>query len=293
MIKLFQDYQIQYRQKSARWVNVCCPYSHNHKGGDNKYFLGFDILKGGANCWSCGKLNLVQVIADLVGVSKSEAHGLIQSYDFKVNANWREKRQNATKLEIMGKTEPTKKHREYLEKRGYDVDFLSKKYNLRFTGANEVNPSSIVIPITLNFREVSYQCRTILDNQKVRYISATPEQSLVHFKDFVFGLDDWTGDSCGIVEGVFDMFTMGKGVGTAFGSALTNTQIKWLARRFKTVFFLFDSTDFRAWEKAGVHVRELKAMGINAERIRWDEEKDPAELGFEKCRIIKQELGLV
>jgi len=140
---------------------------------------------------------------------------------------------------------------------------------------------------------VSYQGRDVLgtDSRK-RWLSATPEESLIHYKDIIFGLDDWHSKTVGIVEGAFDVFRMGKGVGTGFGSALTDGQINKLAERFNKVVFLFDPSDERAWEKAGKHALELKAMGVNSERIRWDSLKDPDELGFTDCRILKQLAGI-
>lgn len=297
MIKLLQDYRIPYKKVSNRWINICCPYSHNHKGGDNKFFLGIDTKKHGCNCWSCGKINLYQLVADLLHISKQEAYILVKSYGFGSEFFYNEKRKNATSISLEGSSAPKNIHVNYLKKRGYDWKFLRDNYGIKFVGEVEKDssalPYSLMFPIMLNHRVVSYQYRTVLPNAEMRYKTATPEQSLVHNKDFIYGLDDWDSDYCGVVEGIFDKFRMGKGVGTGFGSSLTAKQLSFLAKRYKRVSILFDATDTKAWGKAKEHVKELRGMGIDADRVRWDEQKDPDELGFEKCRMLKQQLGLV
>lgn len=296
MIKLLQDYRIPYKVVSNRWVNICCPYSYNHQGGDNKFFLGIDTKKHGCNCWSCGSLNIYDVVAELLHISKNEAITLVKSYGYGTEFFYNEKRENASKMVLFGDSKPKNMHVKYLEKRGYNWKYLQKKYGIKFVTEKvdkSVLPYSIMFPITLNYRVVSYQYRSVLDEPELRYKTATPEQSLVHNKDFIFGLDDWESNTCGIVEGIFDKFRMGKGVGTGFGSSLTNKQINWLAKRFKRVIFMFDATDSKAWKKSKEHVKELKSLGIMAERVRWDEDKDPDELGFEKCRMLKQQVGIV
>jgi len=294
VVKFLKDFRIQYRQKSSRWINICCPFKHNHKGGDRDYFGGFDLKRGGYNCWSCGGISSVEVIAELLEVSKREARGLLQGYGgYGHSRIYKEKRQNAKMMTIPGTREARERHNDYLLGRGYNPEFLSQKYDLHFTTVMDGPDweNRIVLPITYNHRVVSFQARDITDNNKFRYRSATPEESLVHYKDIIFGLDDWTGDTCGIVEGAFDVYRMGKGVGTGFGSALTDSQIHKLANSFRKIIFMFDPTDQKAWDKAGKHVAEFRSMGVAAERIRWDG-GDPDELGFVDCRILKHEAGI-
>jgi DNA primase len=123
-------------------------------------------------------------------------------------------------------------------------------------------------------------------------MSATPEESLMHYKDVIYGIDDWHSKTVGVVEGAFDVFRMGKGICTGFGSALTDSQVTKLAERFNRVVFLFDPGDELAWAKAGKHMLELKSMGVNAERVRWASKLDPDELGFKECRILKHQCGI-
>jgi hypothetical protein len=296
VLKLLKDYRIQYRQDSSGWLNICCPFRLNHKGGDTKYFGGFDLRTGGYNCWSCQGVSNHKVIAELLNISNGEAFGLLQGYGGGVYMQYhKEKRQNATIMQMPGAQEPRPQHTKYIEGRGYDFKHLTEKYMLHFThGGDEPKwRQRVIIPITYGHRVVAYQGRDVIDRgPKDRWMSATPEESLMHYKDVIYGIDDWHSKTVGVVEGAFDVFRMGKGICTGFGSALTDSQVTKLAERFNRVVFLFDPGDELAWAKAGKHMLELKSMGVNAERVRWASKLDPDELGFKECRILKHQCGI-
>ena len=162
------------------------------------------------------------MISELLHIRLSEAIQLLDGYGGGERTKFiKTKRENAKRIKIPGSREPRQRHIDYLEGRGYNFDYLSDKYQLHYTNGLDVGwEHRVVLPIYYNHQVVSYQARDITGKSSIRYRSATPEESLIHYKEVIFGLDDWQGSVCGIVEGAYDVFRMGAGVGTGFGSAL-------------------------------------------------------------------------
>ena len=278
------DWSIDDKDVSDNYVGFPCPFCG--KGG---YHFGIHKVFGSCSCWVCGQHSLYEAIELLTGIPPKE---IIDNYSNILYSNYQDAQkevQRASKCIVPGK--PIQAiHREYLEGRQFDPDYLVYKYKI--TGTVLERPSfRVVFPITVNNRVVSWQGRTI-GNDKRKYIFPKPEEEVIPNSQILFNLDNCYKDTVLVVEGVFDTLRFGDNCVATFGSGVTEAQLYILMNNFKKVFFLFDN-DEEAQKKAKKYLTILNNCGIITENLCLEGEGDPGDLKEDDAIAIKKEINLI
>lgn len=274
---------------SPGWVNIKCPMCDDHSDHG-----GFNLISGKYNCWKCGPHDVARVVQQLLGCRIDEAKEIIWSYSTRRSvlvASQKRPTSRVSKVDVPGGP-MAQIHKKYLVARNFNPDKIYEQYHVLGTGPS---PDSyryrLVIPIIHKGIVVSFQTRDVTGQAELRYKSCPIELSLIHYKRLIYGLENYPGDTVGVVEGVFDRWRLGSGFGCGFGTSLTHAQLKVLSA-YRRIIFVFDPCEQPSWDKAGKYVRMLRGLGCEAERVRWNEKRDPAELTEQEVVWLRRELGI-
>ena len=279
--QFFSDYNIKPEQKGS-WLNVYCPFCH----GGGKY-LGYNIESNGVSCWKCGAKNLYLLTKKISNLPWGEIKDKYITDDIRPSYKKKEREQLNNFIMPKNFTPITEAHKQYITDRGFDVDYIVKKYNLLSTARLSNLANRIVMPVKYKNEIVTYTTRAMTD-EGVRYIACSPENEARPIKACLYGLDDLKGDSVVVVEGVTDQWNLGDVSVATFGTKLTDVQILMLSR-FKNIFIMFD----KEAESVALDLGHKLGVTCNVEivDIPNPDIDDPAELTVEEVEIIKKELG--
>ncbi len=237
-------------------------------------------------CWACGrhsiKSTLIQLVKNTGKIGQLLAQLEIPTY-FEKETTFK------GKLVLpKGIADLSPPHVKYLERRNYDPHLLSKFWGVQGIGVKSTNPWRLFIPIHYRGEVVSWTTRTLLDGGK-RYHSASSQQERIPHKSLLFGEDVVPGDAVILVEGPFDVFRVGAGAVSCFGTTFTDAQVERLTR-FKRRVVCFDSQP-EAQRQAQELCRLLSALPgvtlnvtINA--------KDPGSADEEEIRELRKLIAL-
>jgi hypothetical protein len=279
------DYRTEGKNVQAGWVNICCPACN-----DQGFHGGINPEKDYFNCWRCGWIPINEVLSAKTGLSKKQISLYKKKYihgAFILSKN-KDKVEFASKVELPGSA-LNKFHKKYLEKRGFDADFLEDKYKLLGTGISGYWKYRIIIPIYYRHQLISFQGRDYTNQQELRYVGLQKEKSVMDYKDILYGIDFCTSDTIAVVEGVTDVWRMGDGFAATFGTSMTENQIRVLSK-YKNIYFLFDP-ELEAQEKAKKAATKLASIGRNVEIIDLEIDCDPGDLTQEESTYFRKLLG--
>jgi len=296
IIRLLQDHGIDTIEEgnkhcSPGWINVHCPFCT----GTQDYHLGYNLSGSYFHCWRCGGKQLIPTIAQLIGISYNEASSIIEEYGTGIpHQKTKEKQTNIRPFKFPIPNIPiTNKHRKYLIQRKFNPEKLQQDWGIFGTpvisfldGINFKN--RIIAPIYWNGKIVSFQSRDITGRSKLKYITCPKAREIVHHKHILYGKQEAWKDSIICVEGIFDVWRLGKNAVSTFGIEFTRQQIRILVQNFKTVYIIFDE-EKQAQEKAKKLQAELQFRGIDTERIFIC--GDPADMRQEEADKLVKKLG--
>jgi DNA primase len=272
---------------SSGWVNIKCPFCADHS-----FHGGFNLKKGYFHCWRCGGHRLDLTLARLLKIEEIEVDNILFEYQgrsvFIKKLN--NKQKNISKLHKMGE-ELNRRDLSYLRKRGFDPDFLIKKYQITSGGFIGDWKFRILIPIIYDGQLISYQGRDITGKQKLRYKTLSNELSIKDPKTILYNLDNCTSDMVVLVEGVFDCWKLGDGVAATFGTSMTEAQINLLSRRFSKIRFLFDPEP-AAQKRALFYANKIAALGVSVDVLDSELGHDPGDFTEKEVQIFRDALGL-
>lgn len=304
-MRLFEDYRVPYTTRVNRgWVNTHCPFCDDGKGS---YNLGFNPVEDYCNCWRCGGHSLYETLGAILHVQPRDIKSILQSYRGVGRGEAPRGRKGGFQGELKLPTDGfTASERRYLEKRGFDADFLHEKYGIVGGGFDRRWHDRIVIPLVYGGRIVSWVGRSILSKRKLkeydipRYRNLSVEESVVNPKEVFFNLDNCKGREVILTEGIFDVLRLasvrnadGDNVICSLGTQLTQAQIALLAERFDKVYILFDNEP-EAQEKARRYGMQLASMGMEVEVVDAYSEygvNDGGDCNQEQVEEIRSELG--
>ena len=264
---------------SNGWVGINCPFC-----GDSGFHGGFNIAGGYFYCWKCGNHALFEIIQTLLHGSSHDTLRIMRDFETTYTMNIKEKKEGVTYVEIP-KEPLSKREREYLEKRGYDSDYLEKTFLLSSGGIAGTWKFRIVIPILLDNNCVSLQGRSIA-GQDPRYLFLSEDKSVIPAKHTLYNIDNCTGDQIILVEGVFSVFRMGNGFASTMGAKMSSEQIAQLTK-YKKVIFLFD-TDDAGIRNANKYATVIASLGIEVEVIQLKEANAPDDLSDEEASKLRR-----
>lgn len=292
VIRFLQDHRIDYSPGSGRYTNTRCVFctdSGMHMGWSNE---------GRVFCWKCGGHTLLSAVRRVLSLGRVAAEEVIVSYDsIHLHRNILNRKEEVRASTITLPGEPMNKyHRKYLSRRGFNPEYLEQKYRLLGTGPGAVwnkmdYALRVIIPIIAVGRIVSFQGRDITGRSDMRYKGCPKEQSVIYYKDLLYGEDDCRGESVGVVEGVVDQWRMGDGFVCTFGTSLTELQVKRLSR-FRRIVFVFDPEP-EAQARARSVASKLSAIGRVVEVVETDlAGRDPGDLSEKEAGKLRRVLGI-
>lgn len=288
LARLFQDYNVYYEESKNGWVNTQCPHC-----ADSGTHGGFNPQVEVFNCYRCGTHNFEYTLFQILGIPKySIAEVLVHYQTRRISPrNLPKARSQLAQVELPG--EPLKKlHRTYLKGRGFNPRAIERKYGLLGTGPNGLYRYRIIIPIVYHGKVVSFQGRTVLKNEKIRYLTATNEESVIPAKETLFNIDSCYGDSVVVCEGPFDVMRLGDGVVGVLGIQMTKQQEELLYTRFKKVTFLFDP-EYDAQKRAEKYGSSLASLGLDVDIVDLELDHDPGDFSEDEVSFVRKELALV
>lgn len=283
VVSFCQDYNIAFstsgKNVSDGWVGLPCPFHTDHD-----FHLGFNLAEGYFSCWKCGHHSIEEVVKTLVGL-KDTQH-ILKDYD-SVSVYRRESVVYSKQVKIPN--EPLSKvEKDYLTNRGFDWDYLVKKYNIRGGGLAGKYRFRIIIPFYWKKKLISFQGRAVSDEMQPKYLAASPRESLMNIKDIFYNIDNTYPNVVGVVEGAFDVFRLGDGFIASCGMGLTPTQIRILANWPRIVLFFDNSTD--AQKRAEKYGTALASLGKVVELIQLKWKNDGGELNESEAHYIRKEV---
>jgi len=285
-IKFLERYNIPYDDSSKDWINIQCPMCP-----DSKKHGGFSILYGNYNCFRCGKHYILNVISSLLNVSIDAAARIYHENKVRgIETSFQKPFEKAcpTKTCILPRNSVPllNSHKRYLRKRGFDPDEIIREWGI--LGTNHIGPfmKRIIIPIFVNGRMVCFTSRDITEQADIRYKTCSIEESEIPIKETLYGIDKCKGKKTIVVEGPMDVWRMGPGTVSTYGTQYTNKQLEILIKRFKTVYVMFDPDEAGQIASEKLY-HELTGFGIDSGIITLDG-KDPAELSLEEIKEYKK-----
>lgn len=283
--QFLDNYSISYSTEGKNigkgWIGIKCPFCD-----DPSQHGGFNIIKEYYNCWTCGYHRLIDVVLSLTGEDFKTAQNIIRKYSNTIPVPITTQQENRKK-ELMlpvGSGTLFYTHKTYLEKRGFDPDYLEKEWDLKGTGFIGEYKFRIIAPIYVNHKLVSYQGRDITERSPLRYKACKKENEIIHHKHILYGIDKVPGDKVVIVEGITDVWRLGPGAVATFGIKYTTEQLLLIAKRFTTILILFDN-DPNAKKQALNMSIYLSGFNLNIEILEIDKE-DPASLTEQESKEI-------
>lgn len=273
---------------SGTWVNFQCPLC-----GDAGEHGGINLEGAYYHCWRCGGHQLEYVLSRAFGLSRREAERLIGEHTGGVYTAPKSTT-HAQSLQLPGGG-LGKYHRQYLERRGFDPDYLVQEYGIRGTSPFERwegmdYGARVIIPVYDSIGElVSFQGRTIHPMEQVRYKACPKEKGVMDIKHCIYNAHRVPGDRVLVVEGAFDVWRLGAGAVGVLGVSVSRAQIRALSR-WREVLIAFDSGAEERAERLGV---ELAGMGVATVEVvdLCLRDRDIGDLSDEEGEDIMRQLG--
>jgi len=267
---------------SPGWVAIRCPLCSDHSNHG-----GFNLSGGYYSCWKCGGHPVEEVIVSLLHISWTQAESIIRDYSAATLVHSilnKKKEPRSSSVSLPGES-LEKYHRKYLISRGFDPDYIERKYQVRGTGLAGEYRLRIIIPIIFHGQVVSFTSRDITEKQKIRYKTLSVERSVMNPKYVLYNLDNCKKDWVAVVEGPFDVWRMGDNFVAGLGTQLTDQQLR-LLTTYKKVVFLFDSEP-DAQKRAEKYASAIGSLGVHTHVVDLETDKDPAKLPDHIVREVR------
>jgi len=298
ILKFLRDHHIEHRTEGKQcrpgWVQVHCPFNCGYPD----FHLGIKLDGEYGHCWRCRGKSITNIIQALLKCSWSEVYRMLEKYKIGRGARIPAPQslnflRNSCTLP-MGAKAMSEPHHNYLLQRNFDPFLLERNYGLLGTDHMAEHPFRIIIPITLNGKLVSYQCRDYTGKvpKSFKYIACEKRMEVVHHKHILYGCDLVTNDMVLIVEGATDVWRLGPDSAGTFGTGFKMEQVEFILRRYSRVFIMFDpekSAQQVAYEMAQKSISE---HGIDCELVTVDTGVDPGDMKQDDANHLMRELGL-
>ena len=289
ILRFYQDNKVDYyldgKNVMEDWVNVCCPFCDDKSNHLGVYLKNTTKIK----CWRCGQHSLPSLLEQF---SDKDVKFLYKEYladGEEVVYKKKEKTSvDSDEIESMfaenSQNNLTDHYMRYLAAREFLALDMYNEWGVRGGHMMGDYKYRLMIPILHGGKIVSFQGRDVTEQQDDKYKTCRG----TYVNDYLYGLDYITGDSCIVMEGVTDVWRIGKGKGVCtFGINYSQKQVKLLIDKgIKKVMIFFDS-EHQAQEKAEKLKGELELFDIEVLNFTI-KDKDPADLSDgEVKKIIK------
>ena len=272
------------------WVHIRCPFCHS-----SSFQGGFNIESGFYSCFTCGGKPLAKVIGKLLTFTYQQSKIILAKYSSGTTDYYRPEAvlfdRPSTITLPPHKPYPSGHDKLYLRNRGFkDYNRIIRTWDLRSTGYMGFYSHRILAPVYFQGRIVTFQCRATHPEQTPPYLACADRDEVIHHKHTVYGFDfAMPYKQCVVVEGITDVWRLGKGAVATFGKKYTKEQLLLLANSFDRVFVLLDPD---VYDPEHALSNKLSLLGIEAETIWIDPDKgDPGSWSERDAKLLMKDLG--
>ena len=245
----------EHRHVRSGWVGIDCPWC----GSLDKFHLGIHLRTNACTCWKCGPHSFAGSVTQACNEPQAKVYELVRSVrktgaadDYQVTGKYKE----PDGLEPLGKV-----HKKYLNGRGFDLEQLSRLWQVD-TGTLLRPPLSwrVFIPVVQQGRRVTWTTRSLV-NEGIRYLHAGPEDEGVPIKHTLYG-SDYAMNSVVVCEGPTDVWRLGPGAVALYGLSWTDQQVN-LLLNYHQCFVCFDN-EVKAQKRAKQLCGQLESRGTSS-----------------------------
>jgi len=292
IVRLYQDFSITHKTEGHKhcrpgFVNTVCPFCTGNPG----FHLSYNLNDNYFVCWRCGWHPPVGTISKLLKMPIAETYHVIKQYGILSYLTQTKKVDLKKKrFKLPSNTEPLQeRHKNYLEKRGFDPTQLEKEWNLLgtsiFSRLDSLSyKSRIIIPFTWNGEVVSFDSRDITNHHPYKYMACPKERELIEHKRILYGNQEKWKETGICVEGPTDVWRLGPTAFATSGIKFTTKQVEIIATSFKRVFIVFDN-DRQAQKQAKLLAADLRFRGVDV-YIVDDIEEDPGSMTNKEAKYL-------
>lgn len=293
ILSLLNDFGINYQTEGHKhcrpgWVNIPCIFCSGNPG----LHLGFTMDGKRAYCWRCGGKNIVFVISRLLNIDFYQTVEIMKYYKgtFTKTKKYRtDESENKKEFQFPNDLSALKTtHKNYLKKRGFDPNFIEKEWDLKSAGPISLLDQRdyrfrIIIPIYWESGIVSFQGRDVTNQSDTKYKACPKDREIIHHKHIVYAHPEieWHRPII-IVEGVMDVWKLGRQAVATFGIDFLPKQVRLLIKKKKggednRITVVYDNQK-QAIKRANDLVSELRFRGMMADNYILTEYDDPGEM---------------
>ena len=267
------------------WVNFRCPFC-----GKEPYF-GYNVARKYGNCWSCGRLDLIETLMALFSWPREAAQRIAR--DLPRQEGYFEKVRKCGTFQ-KPETFPLLQqqwHCEYLTGRHFTPAAIERLWGVEaLCGKVLDEPWSRIlrwrlwVPYYFQGQQVSWTTRSI-NGKEPRYYAARDEQSTLSVRDLLYGID-YVRNAVIIVEGPVDAWAIGPG-GVAIGGLRTSpAQLEQLSR-IPLRIVCFDAEE-AAQRRAKRLLADLAPFEGKSYRVVLETAKDAAAADRREVRELRR-----
>ena len=282
---------ISHKHSRSGWINVECPFC----GGNQGYHLGYNTKNNYFYCWRCSRYDKqpTSVVSCLLNCTHSEAVSLLGQYSSRHIFTEYDSSGAVQRPDVCHLPERTtaliQSHRKYLLDRNFNPEHIETEYLVQSAHWDVGGyKNRIIIPIYYENCLVAFQARDVTDKSKQKYLANPDEKQAKPIKDCLYNIDRAVSGAIVVVEGVTDVWRLGRGSVALFGLSWNPAQIKQI-KKFERKYIMMDiDGKEKAQELAGI----LSGFP-GTTKIIYLSEKDPADLSQKDANTIMREIGFI
>lgn len=298
IIELFDEYDVQYwktgKNISRGWIGLQCPFCD-----DNSNHLGIRTKDFKCRCWKCGWKKLTTVLKEVLNIDYNQAVLYSKQLDPSGDSDYKEtggidviKNKLTIKLPEEIEKKFPEAHKKYLRDRGFPVAKTIRDFQLKAVNHLGRYKFRIIIPIIYQKRIISFTSRDITGLSEYRYLAA-PKNTYPNPKHFVYNIDSVkTGGQAILVEGPTDVWRLGEGAISFFGTTYDSKQLVHIVRKKISRLHIFFDNDRPGIKTAAELSRAVRSLVKEVNIIKTDAAADPGSMTREQGEIVMRTLGM-
>lgn len=292
IISLLEDKDIDYstsgKNVTRGWVELNCPFCEN----DPSFHLGVNLSSGIYHCWICGaKGGAKKLIQKLLGISFEKVDKIIDDFEIDILEKQKSYKSDVSEVNFPKGAELDfpEMHKKYLTRRGFDYKKLTAEYGLKsYLHLGKEFSYRVVAPVIINGVIVNLVGRDVTGKQDQKYINLKNDKAAVPMKNCLYNIDSVKGTAI-IVEGIFDVWRIGRGAVATMGVEYTTHQLRLLyEKNLKKVFVMYDKDAVKKAYKLG-HILSTFVPKVEILEL---EEGDPADMSEEEVSKFRKEIKI-
>lgn len=269
---------------SGRWIGINCPFCD-----DPSNHLGINLQSKNFSCFKCGmKGNIILLIQEISQVPIQKAFQIFYQFQDK-SLSYLDKEEIPTNYGMSLPKGCSKNFAgiftNYLLSRNFNPQELIKEYDLYCCHTIGDFKFRIIAPVYYQYELITYTGRDVTGNAKSKYLHCSNEESIIPIKNTLYNIDS-IKDKAIIVEGITDVWKLGKGSIATFGTQHTKKQLALLSGIDK-VYILFDA---EASKEAENLANNLLCITKKVD-VLYLEKGDPADMFPLEALKLKKKLG--